>query len=84
MNPISVYGNDKIEIGYQGNKSIFPWFELPQETKIELSKIFKNPKQKPWHYIPLETQTDLDNIYKALKILAEHSKRFNIIWYTKD
>ena len=77
VNPISVYGNGKIEISYQGNPAIFPW-ELPQETKTELHKIFKNPKQKPWHYIPLETRTDLDNIYYALKILAEHSKRFDI------
>jgi len=84
VNPISVYGNGKIEIGYQGNKAIFPWWELPQETKTELRQIFKNPKQKPWHYVPLETQADLDNIYKALKILAEHSKRFDIILHTKE
>jgi hypothetical protein len=83
INPISVYGNGSVEIAYQGNKAIFPWFELPQETKTELRQIFKNPKQK-WYHVPLNNETDLANINKALRILAEHSKRFNIIWHTKD
>lgn len=84
VDPISVQADGSVWIGYQGNKSIFPWFELHQETKRELGQIFKNPKQKPWHYIPFETETDLNNIKKALKILADHSKRFDIIWHTKD
>jgi hypothetical protein len=84
VNPISVYGDGSVEIGYQGNKAIFPWFELQQETKTELRQIFKNPKPK-WYKVPLDNETDLDNIYKALKILAEHSKRFDdVIWHTKD
>lgn len=84
VSPISVYGNGRVEIGYQGNKSIFPWMELPKETKKELYRIFKNPKLKPWHNIPLATRADLDNIKKALEILAEHSKRFDeVIWHTK-
>ena len=82
VSPIEVYGNGSIEIGYQGNKSIYPWWELQEETKTELYRIFGNPKQK-WYHVPLDTQTDIDNINKALKILAEHSKRFDIIWHTK-
>ncbi|MEM2099963.1 MAG: hypothetical protein QXO75_01820 [Nitrososphaerota archaeon] len=83
--PISVYGNGKVEIAYQGNKSIFPWFELPNETKAELYRIFKNPKLKPWHKIPLENRADLNNIYRALEVLAEDSKRFDsVVWHTKS
>lgn len=85
VSPIVVYGNGSIEVIYQGNEAIFPWFELHQETKREFGQLFKNPKQKPWHYIPFETETDLNNIKKALKILAEHSKRFDsVIWHTKS
>lgn len=80
--PISFRGDGYTEIGYQGNKSIFPWWELPQETKTELRQIFK--KNKPWHSVPFDTQTDFDNIRKALKILVEHSKRFVPIWHTKS
>jgi len=84
VDPISVGGDGKVWVNYQGNKSIFPWMELQQETKTELRQIFKNPKQK-WYTVPLDNETDLDNIKKALKILAEHSKRFDdIIWHTKD
>jgi hypothetical protein len=83
VNPISVYGDGSVEISYQGNKAQPPWFELPQETKAELRQIFKNPKQK-WYRVPLEGESDLDNIYRALKVLAEHSKRFDrVIWHTK-
>lgn len=82
VNPISIYGDGSVEIDYQGNKSQFPWFELPQVTKTELQQIFKNPKQK-WYRVPLDNEADLGNINKALKVLAEHSKRFDIIWHTK-
>ena len=80
---IIVYGNGSIEVGYQGNPAISPW-EIPKETQTELQQIFKRYKHK-WHHIPLKTETDLNNIKKALKILAEHSKRFDdIIWHTKE
>jgi hypothetical protein len=81
--PIGVYGNGRVELVYQANKSIFPWWELPKETKNKLYQIFKNPKLKPWHTIPLETQEDLDNINKALRIIAEDSKSFDLVWHTK-
>lgn len=83
VTPIGVYGNGRVEIGYQGNKSIFPWWELPNETKKKLYQIFKNPKLKPWHSIPLETQEDLDSINKALRVIAEDSKSFDVVWHTK-
>jgi len=85
VSPMFILGNGSVEVDYQGNKAIFPWFELPQETKTELYQLFKNPKKKPWHNIPMETKTDLDNIYKALKILTENSKLYdNVIWHMKD
>jgi hypothetical protein len=83
VSPIIIYGNGSIEIGYQGNKSIFPWWEIPEETKTELQRIFNNPKQK-WYHVPLDTHKDLNNVNKAIEILAEHSKRFpDILWHTK-
>ncbi len=81
---ILISGDGSVEIDYQANKSQPHWYELPDETKAELYKIYKNPKQKPWHTIPLETRTDLDNIYKALGILSEHSKRLEPVWHRKD
>lgn len=77
VSPMSVYGNGSVEICYQGNPYLSHW-ELPQETQTVLRQIFKRYKHK-WHYIPLKTETDLDKVRKALKILTEHSKRFDII-----
>jgi len=76
VDPISIEGGGRVWVGYQGNKAIFPWFELQTETKSELRQIFKNPKQK-WYRVPLDNETDIDNIKRALEILAEHSKRFD-------
>ncbi len=83
VDPIAINGDGSVWVNYQGNKSIFPWMELQQETKTELRQIFRNPKQK-WFTVPLENEIDLDNIKKAIEILAEHSKRFDdVIWHTK-
>ena len=84
VSPIIIFGDGSIEIGYQENDSFPQWWELPQETKTELQQIFKNPKKK-WYDVPLNNETDFGNINKALKVLADHSKRFDkVIWHTKD
>jgi len=83
VDPIAISGDGTVWVNYQGNKSSFPWMELQQETKTELSGIFKNPKQK-WYTVHLDNETDLHNIKKALEVLADHSKRFDVIWHTKD
>ena len=85
VNPISVYGDGSVEIGYQDNKSRPRWWELPQDTIVKLGRIFKSPKHKPWQFVHLKTQTDLVNVYEALKILAEDSKRFDsVVWHPKS
>jgi len=83
VDPIAIDGEGRVWVSYQGNKAIFPWFELPQETKTELRLLFKSPKQK-WFTVPLDNKTELENIKKALEILAEHSKRSDVIWHTEN
>ena len=75
VDPISINGDGTVWVMYQGNKSIFPWMELQQETKTELHQIFRNPKQK-WYTVPLDNEIDLDNIKKALEVLARSFKAF--------
>lgn len=82
VNPIIFRADGYTEIGYQDNKSRPQWWELPQETKTELRQIFK--RISAWHGVPFDNQTDFDNMREALRILAEHSKRFDIIWHTKQ
>jgi len=80
VNPIIFRADGYTEIGYQNNKSLPQWWELPQETKAELRKIFK--RKNAWHGVRFDSETDFDNMRKALKILAEHSKNLNVIWNT--
>ena len=82
ISPISFRGDGYSEIAYQDNKSMPRWWELPQETKTELRQVFK--RISAWHGVPFDNQTDFDNIRKALRILAEHSKRFDVTWHEKD
>jgi len=77
VDPIDIGGNGGVTIGYQGNPAISPW-ELPQEVQNMLRQLFKHRKQK-WPSAPLKTQADLDNIKRALEILAEYSKRSDVI-----
>lgn len=82
VNPIGIQGDGSIWIGYAGNPAITPW-ELPHETQKVLRQIFKHKEQK-WPMIPLNNQDDLDKVKKAIKILAEHSKQFDIIQHKKE
>lgn len=78
VDPISIYGDGKVWVSYQGNPAISSW-KLPQEVKAILQKMFNHPKPT-WYTTPLNTPSDLDNIRKALEVLAEYSKHSNIIW----
>jgi hypothetical protein len=78
---IAIDGDGSAAIGYQANPALSRrWWELPHETQTVLRQLFKHKTQK-WPDIPLRTQADVDNLKKALEILAEHSKRLNVIWH---
>lgn len=78
IDPIGVTADGKIWISYQGNPAISPW-KLPKETEIKLRSLFKHKKQK-WPTAPLNTKNDLERIRTAIKILAEDSQKYNIVW----
>jgi len=79
VDPIDIGGDGSVYVSYQGNPAISPW-ELPQEVQTALRQLFKHHKQK-WPSAPLKTRADLNNIKKAVGILAEHSKRSDVIWH---
>lgn len=82
VSPIGFHASGYVEMVYRGNKSIFPWWELPTETRKELQQIFG--KTKPWHKIPLDNETDLKNLYNAFDILAKHSKIYQVKWHVQS
>ena len=81
--PIGVQADGYIFIGYTGNPAINPW-ELPEETKEELRRIFKHKEKSRWPTAPLNNQEDLDKIQKALNLMIKHSQYLKLIWSDKQ
>jgi hypothetical protein len=78
VDPISLDSNGIVTIGYQGNPSINHWV-LPEGVESELRRLFGHGQQK-WPSAPFSTRDDYLKIIKALEVLADYSKKSDVLW----
>jgi len=76
---ITIDANGHVWLNYTGNPTFKNYWELPQETKEKLRRLFKHGEETRWTTVPLKDKEDLERIKEALDILAKDSEKYRII-----